>query len=64
MSGIGGKHQTWSHELDKKLLTEIRNCKGQTALSISMQMSTTKIRARLKEMGFDGIKDAINVMSY
>jgi hypothetical protein len=63
MPGLGHKNYIWSRELDEKLLSEIAKGKNLIQLTISMGMGKPKINKRLKDMGFDGLVDARNVMT-
>jgi hypothetical protein len=53
----------WNKELDEKLLKLISNEKRKRQIEISMKMSYPTFLKRLKEMGFDGLADARNVMT-
>jgi hypothetical protein len=63
MAGFGHKNCIWCKQLDEKLLSEIAKGKTLLQLTISMGMGKPKINKRLKDMGFDGLVDARNVMT-
>ncbi|MDF2800246.1 MAG: hypothetical protein K0S61_149 [Anaerocolumna sp.] len=63
MSGIGKNHKIWNKELDEKLLKEISSGKNSISLQIAMGVSQYTIGKRLKQMGFDGLRDARQVMN-
>jgi hypothetical protein len=60
---MGLKFHTWTKELDDRLLIEIAKGKNATQLENAMSMSYMSILKRLKEMGFDGLRDARDIMS-
>jgi hypothetical protein len=64
VSRIGSKRVTWTKELDDRLLSEIQKGKSFVQLELIIGTSHTSICRRLKEMGFDGLKDAREVMGY
>ena len=53
----------WDKQLDDKLLKEISEGKKILEISTSLKCSSFAIQQRIKEMGFDGLKDARKVMS-
>jgi hypothetical protein len=60
---MGCKFPIWNKELDDKLLDEISKGTSYIELTIVMKTSYTSIKKRLKEMGFEGLKDARAVMT-
>lgn len=62
MGRVGMKQIPWSKELDDKLLEEIAKGKNFLQLTVVMRMSQPTISIRLKEMGFDGLRDARKVL--
>jgi hypothetical protein len=63
MAGMGCKRYIWTKELDNELLEAITNGKSPIQLEVTMKMSYKTIRRRIKEMGFDGLRDARRVMT-
>jgi len=61
---MGYTHQTWTKELDDKLIGLIKKDKKLTSISVTMKMSIHTIERRLKALGYDGIKDAREELIY
>jgi hypothetical protein len=63
MSDIKPRHSMWAKELDDKLLKEIALGKNSVQLTISMDMCYPAILRRLKQMGFENLRDARKVLT-
>jgi hypothetical protein len=57
------KHPLWTKELDDKLLASVAMGKNYIQLENILQLSHPTIIKRLKEMGFDNLRDARKVMT-
>jgi hypothetical protein len=57
------KHPLWNKELDDKLLAAVAMGKNYIQLENILQLSHPTIIKRLKEMGFDNLRDARKVMT-
>lgn len=52
----------WTPELEKQLLEEVEKGAKSIELQVKLKMSAPTIHTKLKEMGFEGLKDARAVM--
>lgn len=62
MAGFGHKNKSWSKDLDMKLKTEIAKGKNMKQLEIIFNVSSRTINDRIKDIGFEGLKDARKAM--
>jgi DNA-binding MurR/RpiR family transcriptional regulator len=56
------RQHVWTKERDDELLVGVAEGKNYLELSTSMQVCITTINRKLKNMGFEGLVDARNVM--
>lgn len=62
MVHTGRKPIIWTKEMDDKILTLSGEGKHLTSIANATKTSVQSVNDRLRAMGFDGLKDARNVM--